>query len=322
MILMQNSYEIVSIGNSGLDVDYHITFRLNDKCNLSCEYCRWFDGDNYRNATQSIDNLFEFFKKMKFKKVLFYFHGGEPGIHPNILKILNHLRLKEQEYNIRTYIEFQTNMSYSLKKFKKIVKVADFISISYHYIELMKAKKHLQFVKNFCYLKINKIKIAKFDVMLENVSDEELQIFYKNILWFLSYKEIIDSEMIHGFCHYEKNPITKTKHIEFYNKHNKTEQQFKIDGKLYNTNDLFAQGLNCKGKKCDAGSKFIILNADGNVFNCGIEMTYYRMKCIPIKPITNVIENKNYQSILMAKYNLKTTCKYDYCGGDFYIQKY
>lgn len=322
MILMKNDYEMVSIGNAGINTDYHITFRLNDKCNLSCEYCRWFDGENYTDAIKSIDSIFLFFKKMNFKSVLFYFHGGEPAVHPKIIEVLKYLRIKEKEYNIRTYIEFQTNMSYSLNKFKKIVNLIDNLSISYHYVELMKTKTHLQFVKNFCWLKLNKRIISRFDVMLENVSDEELQIFYKNILWFLKYKHITDSEMIHGFCHYEKNPVTKTKHIEFYQKYNKTEQQFKIDGNVYNTNDLFAQGLNCKGCKCDAGSKYIILNADGNVFNCGIEMTYYRMECVPVKPVVNIINDKNYLTVLSIKHKSKTICKYDYCGGDFYIQKY
>lgn len=322
MILMKNSYEIIHTGISSFSYDYHITFRLNDKCNLACEYCRWFDGENYSKSIETVLALFEFFKTQRFKNVLFYFHGGEPAIHPEVIKVLDCIKENSVKNNINVFIEFQTNLSYSTNKLKKIIKSVDKISISYHYNELMRTKTHLQFVKNFIYLKLNNVYIDKFDIMLENVSENELDIFYKNILWFLKYDKIIDSEMIHGFCHYDKNPITKSKHIQFYNKYNKTEQIYKIDDKLYNTNELFSEGLNCKGCKCDAGSKYVVINSDGNVFKCGIEMTYYRMKCVDVKPITNVLLDKNYLKMLNIKLKTKTICNYDYCGGDFYIQKY
>lgn len=323
MINLKNDYKIISNAQTGIfkeAIDYHVTFRLNDKCNMSCEYCRWYDGENYRNPLETVDALFNFFIKQNFKTVLFYFHGGEPGIHPQVIETLEHLRKWEQETKIKVIIEFQTNLSYGTKKLSKIIKLIDNLSISYHYIDLYKINAHLQFVKNFCFLKLKKYKIRRFDVMLENVQD--LDDFYKKVLWFLKYKGIQDSEMIHSFCHYDKNPDTKTKHLEFYNKYNKTEQKFLIDNIEYNTNDLFAQGLNCEGCLCDAGSKDIVINCDGNVFTCGIEMTYYRMQCVPVKPIVNVLTDKNYLTILNIKLKTKTKCKYNYCGGDFYIQKY
>lgn len=322
-IVLKKTYEIISTGKSINPVDYHVTFRLNDKCNLSCEYCRWYDGENYDKPIETINAIFNFFEKMKYKAVLFYFHGGEASIHPQVIETLEYLRLKEKETGIRTIIEFQTNMSYSLNKFKKIVGIIDELSISYHFVDLWKTNTHYQFVRNFCWLKLNNKSIERFDIMLENVPDDQLEDFYKNILWFLSYDGIVDSEMIHGFCHYSKNPIVKQKHIDFYNKYNKTEQLYKVDGVIYNTNDLFTEGLDCQGCKCDAGTNDIMLNADGNVFTCGIEMTYYRMGCQEaIRPITNILTDNNYSTILKIKTKIKTTCKFDYCGGDFYFMRY
>lgn len=323
MITMKETYEVVSTGKSNIPVDYHVTFRMNDKCNLSCEYCRWFDGENYEYPIETIDKMFWFFKTMKYKTVLFYFHGGEATIHPKILETLRHLRDMEEKYDIKVIIEYQTNLAYSTKMLKDILSFIDNISISYHYIDLWKTKTHGKFIRNFLYMKLNSLPIERFDVMLENVPDNKLDEFYKNILYFLSYKGIVDSEMIHGFCKYSKNPVTKAKHVEFYNKHNKTEQIYKVDGISYNTNDLFADGLNCEGCKCDAGTNDIMLNCDGNVFACGVEMTYWRMGCKEvIKPITNVLTDKNWLIKLKVRTKTKTICKYDYCGGDFYQMKY
>jgi MoaA/NifB/PqqE/SkfB family radical SAM enzyme len=320
---MNHTYEIIDTGDSNVPTDYHVTFRLGDKCNLECEYCRWYDGDNYRFPLECIENIFEFFKEKNFKTVLFYFHGGEAGIHPLLIKSLEKLREKEKETGIRTIIELQTNLSYTLRRLENVYKLIDNISISYHYIELTKKTLHTAFVNNLNWIMDNNKPINRFDVMLDDVPFDELDAFYARVKGWLEYPGIVDSEMIHSFCHYEKNPVTKRKHIEFYNAHNKTEQLYKVDGKQYSTNDLFAEGLNCKGQLCDAGSKFMVLNADGNVFTCGIEMTFYRMECgQPVKPITNVVTDPNYMKILNIRYKTKIRCKYDYCGGDFYIPKY
>ncbi len=323
-IVMKDSYEILDTGNAskGEHVDYHITYRLNDKCNLSCEYCRWYDGDNYDKPLESISALFDFFVDMKFKTVLFYFHGGEAAIHPRVVETLEHMRQLEKDTGIRTIVEFQTSMGYTLNRFKRIVPLVDKLSISYHYVELVKKKVHGMFLENFQYLVDNRFEIERFDVMLENVPDNELEHFYQNILTFLEYDRIVDSEMIHGFCHYEKNPVTKEKHVAFYNKYNRTEQRYRVDGVEYNTNELFAKGINCYGHKCNAGSRDIVLNADGNVFTCGIEMTMFRLKCMPVTPITNVVTDPNYKAILRIRSKILTTCKYEYCGGDFYIPKF
>lgn len=322
-IKLEKDYEIISIGQSDDSFDYHVTFRMNDRCNLSCEYCRWCDGSDYEYPIETVDRMFEFFKYMNYESVFFYFHGGEASIHPKVLDTLEHLRYKSYKTSIRTVVEFQTNLTYKLEHLKKIYHYIDKLSISYHSVELWRTNNHGNFIKNFLWLKSNNISIERFDIMLENIPDENLETFYGDCLWFLQYERIIDSEMIHGFCKYSKNPITKHKHIDFYNKHNKTEQLYKVDGVLYNTNDLFTEGLDCEGCKCDAGTNDIMLNCDGNVFTCGVEMTYYRMGAKEAcAPITNILTDEHYMMKLKIRTKIKTTCKYDYCGGDFYFNRY
>jgi len=147
---------------------------------------------------------------------------------------------------------------------------------------------------------------------LEDVGD--VDDFYSNILYFLSYEGIIDSEMIYGFCHYDKNPVTKKKHIDFYNRHNKTEQLYKVDGVTYTTNELMTEGLNCIGCKCHAGTNDIIVNADGEVFTCASDMMIS-------PPVVNILTDPQYTLKLHVKSKFKTTCKYEHCTGDYYQKR-
>ena len=74
-----------------------------------------------------------------------------------------------------------------------------------------------------------------------------------------------------------------------------------IDGEYYNTNALFEKGVDCRGCKCEAGINNIVVNADGNVFHCGVEFTYYRLKCEPVDPITNVLTDPQYRQKMSIK---------------------
>ena len=304
--------------------DYHITWRLSDRCNMSCEYCRWHDGDNYLQPIEVLDKIYEFLQYADIKSVLFYFHGGEPGIHPYVVQTLEKMREMEKKTGIKTVVEFQTNLAYTWNRLSRIIQLIDKLSISYHYVDLMKSPKETLLklfhanMKNLIDMEYN---IERLDVMLENVQEDRLQEFYDNVLKFLEYPKIKYSEMIHSFCHYENNPTTKKQHLEFYNKYNKTEQRYQIDGKIYNTNDLFEKGVDCRGCKCDAGKKNIVVNADGNVFHCGVEFTFHRLKCEPVEPITNVLEDPQFMQKMKIKRMTGTICKWDYCGGDFYIPR-
>ena len=327
-------YTVLRQGYGGIDKDYTVTFRITEACDLKCNYCHWHSGTHYafEDIVTSIDKLFEFFQKQKFKTVNFYYHGGEATRHPRVLDVLKYIKQKGEETGITAYNEMQTNLTIKEEKLREMLPYCDQFNVSYHYLELLTRNKLDVFDRNWQVLKELNVRLHNFDVMLENVERDhkyyagrEIKIeaddFYGRVLKYLEYENIENSEMIYGFCHYEYPDDIANKHMEFYKKYNKTEQQYIIDGKLYTTNDLFKQGIDARGWHCAAGTESITINGDGNVFHCGIHMTNYIRRCTPEIPYTNLVEDKLAVTKLGILFKTGTICKWDYCGGDFYLSR-
>lgn len=325
-IIPLKSYKVLETNSevNSINTNYCVTFRITEACDLKCSYCHWHSGKSYKllDIFKTIDQIFKFCLKAEIKSILFYYHGGEPTRHKNIVEILKYIKERSNELNIEAYNEVQTNLTLKQDLLKDILKYSDSFNISFHYLELYNRGKKLEtFDNNFNYLVENNVNIHNFDIMLENVPEEQLTTFYEYNKKYLAYSNIQNSEMIYGFCHYKYNKETAKQHIEFYTKYNKTEQKYLIDNIKYNTNDLFKEGINCKGWKCAAGIESITINGDGNVFNCGIHMTNYLRECIPETPYTNLLTDDQALSKLYILYKTGTVCRWDYCGGDFYLGK-
>jgi len=331
----QRSYKVIQQNDHlKADVDYSITFRITEACDLKCNYCHWHSGRHYdyEDITRSIDKLFEFFVKQRFKAVLFYYHGGEATRHPKVVDILKYIHKKGEETGIKAYNEMQTNLTIKEAKLREMLPHCDLFNISYHYLELKRLKKLDAFERNWEVLKELGIDIHNFDIMLENVErthlfyngdiiDIDPDDFYDRIVEYLKYEKIVNSEMIYGFCHYKYPPEVEEKHMAFYKKYNKTEQQYLIDDVLYTTNDLFKQGIDARGWKCAAGKESITINGDGNVFHCGIHMTNYIRESAPEIPYTNLVHDHLAVTKMAILYKTGTICRWDYCGGDFYLSR-
>ena len=306
------------------DVDYSVTFRITEACDLACNYCHWHGGRHYEFETiiKSIDVLFEFFKRQDFTHVVFYYHGGEATRHNRVVEILAHVKAKSAEYGIEAYNEMQTNLTVKEETLRAIVPYCDMLNISFHYLELKKRQYKLDaFIRNWKVLTDMGANVHNLDVMLEYMEPDMVQPFYQLVEGFLSYPNITNSEMVYCFGYnFSHNKATSTQHGEFYTKHNKTEQTYEIDGKEYTTNDLFNVGLDCTGWWCAAGVRSITINGDGNVYNCGIHMTN-NLRNHPDAAFTNLATDPmaiNKMSILQR---VGTKCRWDYCGGDFYLAK-
>jgi MoaA/NifB/PqqE/SkfB family radical SAM enzyme len=276
--------------------------------------------------------LFEFCQKQGFKSILFYYHGGEATRHPRIVDILKYIHDRGEELDIRAYNEMQTNLTIQEDKLRAMLPYCDSFNVSFHYLELLVRNKLKDFDRNWNVLKELGVELHNFDIMLENVERDhkyyagrEVTIdaddFYTRILQYLEYDKIINSEMIYGFCHYEYPEDIANKHMEFYKKYNKTEQKYDIDGTIYTTNDLFKKGIDARGWHCSAGTESITINGDGNVFHCGIHMTNFIRDCTPDAPFTNLVHDKQALIKLGVLYRTGTTCRWDYCGGDFYLNR-
>ena len=334
-IVPKRSYNVLSsINEDGISYEYMVTFRITEACDLKCNYCHWHSGTHYKydDIIASIDKLFEFFQKQNFKSVLFYYHGGEPTRHPRCVDILKYIHQKGQETGIDAYNEMQTNLTVSEEKLRDMLPYCDQFNVSFHYLEL-KIKNKLKAVdRNWEVLKELGIPLHNFDVMMENVerghrfhNEEIVEIdpdeFYSKVVYYLENTNILNSEMIYGFCHYVYPEDVAEKHMAFYKQHNRTEQKYEIDDEIYTTNDLFKLGVDARGWLCAAGQESITINGDGNVFNCGIHMTNYIRQSAPDLPYTNLIQDPIALTKMSILYKTGTICKWDYCGGDFYLSR-
>jgi len=333
----QRSYNMLSeLEQGGINYDYMVTFRITEACDLKCNYCHWHSGKHYayEDIIATIDKLFEFFQKQGFKSVLFYYHGGEPTRHPKCLDILKYIHQKGRETNIQAYNEMQTNLTIKEDKLRAMLPYCDQFNASFHYLELKRLNKLKDFDHNWQVIVDLGIPIHNMDIMMENVEmgafrintrGERINIipeeFYNNVVRYLEYDKIQNCEMIYGFCHYVYPEDVAEKHMAFYKKHNKTEQRYEIDDVIYTTNDLFKLGIDARGWKCAAGQESITINGDGNVFHCGIHMTNFIRESAPEVPYTNLIQDKLAITKLSILYKTGTVCRWDYCGGDFYLSR-
>ena len=329
------SYKVLNLNSSSeIDTQYMVTFRITEACDLKCNYCHWHSGRHYKyeDIIVTIDKIFEFLQKNKIKSVVFYYHGGEPTTHPKIVEILKYIHEKGKETNIFAANEMQTNLTLKESKLKEILPYCDLFNVSFHYLELKRLKKFNNFNHNWNVLKDLNIEIHNLDIMLENVerthlfyNGEIIEIypdeFYNSIIEYLKYDKIVNSEMIYGFCHYKYPPEIEAKHMDFYKKYNKTEQKYLIDDVEYTTNDLFKLGIDARGWHCAAGTESITINGDGNVFNCGIHMTNYIRESSPEKAFTNLVHDELGVKKMSLLYKTGTICRWDYCGGDFYLSR-
>jgi len=63
-------YEAINLNKSGgKDVNYQVTFRITEACDLQCSYCHWNGGRHYSysDITASLDKLLSFFKNTDLK---------------------------------------------------------------------------------------------------------------------------------------------------------------------------------------------------------------------------------------------------------------
>lgn len=307
-------YKILkSTGIQGLysyDDFYEIVLRITDYCNYNCSYCHWkygkhYDFDDIKNVIlKSIENInHEYFR--------IYFHGGEPTTHPKCREVIEFIfSLKK---NI--IVELQTNLSVGEKYIQSLIdrfkgeKLE--INVSYHdeYVkDFAKFKEKVDLLYN------NKM-LGKVDVMLEhNVNRVENIIYNSKHLLNTEYRNRI--ELIHCYINYENTTKLYNNFIEEYpdNVHFENYEVIHKDDtkKIYNTNDFFNDGVNFKGWACSVGKKYIIINGNGDYYMC----------CSSIldgKPIGNIFKN---EIMFKARANHYTICKWDCCGGEFYLDKF
>ena len=123
-------------------LDWEITKR----CNLDCSYCGPTEHDNTTEhppigeCLQSIDFMFAYVSeymqhiKPNQRKVILNVYGGESLFHPDIVEILEQVRIKYKPYAEQWYLTVSctTNGVVGENQFNKIVTLVDYFSMSYH----------------------------------------------------------------------------------------------------------------------------------------------------------------------------------------------
>jgi len=106
---------------------------IGKRCNYDCSYCSPFIHDNYsphisyKSACEFVDSLSEHCQQVR-KKVKFIISGGEPFIHPDFLKILEHIDTKS---NV-AMLAVVTNGTLPLGMYKKSAKYITNLTVSLH----------------------------------------------------------------------------------------------------------------------------------------------------------------------------------------------
>ena len=289
-----------------------INFKINNKCNLNCEYCLWKQSINfdYLDCINTLKAIKKLLKEVNDQKNIFYIHGGESTFHPKFEEIFKDLKFDN------TFIELQTNLT--TKNVDFLINTFDNISVSLHYKELKKVKKLDLYLENL--EKIAKSgKLHNFDIMLENLGKEQkeyLDFIKNNILKYLDCAKY--SEMIYAYWDNENimnNSEVFNLNKEFYEKYNKT---VKINQKKSTNENWFNNQV--KGLYCLAGCKKFHIFGNGNVYKCASHETqaikdFNKVKEDGIsKPLGNILTNYNEIFKLTKEYK---KCEFNYCGGDF-----
>lgn len=156
-----------------------LDWELTKRCNLDCSYCGPTEHDNttehppLAECLESIDFMFAYVSeymahvKPSQRKVILNVYGGESLFHPNIVEILEAVRIKYQSYADQWHLTVTctTNGVVGANQFARIVPLVDYFSMSYH-AEGLPKQQQLYF-DNLLTLKANS-KPCKAIIMMHN----------------------------------------------------------------------------------------------------------------------------------------------------------
>ena len=148
--------------------DMVVTWDMGRRCNFDCTYCPSHRHDNFslhakleelkRTAKFILDYIFEMkqFSHSKEGSYRLNLTGGEPTVHPQFIKFGEWLKQsfqEEEKYKNSGYLNLSltSNGAFSKKISEHLIKVYNFITISYHCEAQERLKKKVK--KNIMYLK-------------------------------------------------------------------------------------------------------------------------------------------------------------------------
>lgn len=170
----------------------NVTWFIGKRCNFDCSYCSSTTHDNFSphiklaDALNFINNLDRHCSSAK-KKFKLNYTGGEPFVHPHIIKILEHCSKKENMYQQGLV----TNGSLPLDVYQQAIKFLNNITISVHFeqtvtnIEKLIEKIIILNENKNIFLNVNVMALpGKFDQVervIKKLSDNSVKFILKKI---------------------------------------------------------------------------------------------------------------------------------------------
>lgn len=145
------------------DPVFQVAWESTLKCNLDCSYC----GDGHDNSKahpslqdslKTVDFICEYVNEIMLTKpshlqnANINIQGGESLFHPNITEILSYIQEKKASVRFNLTVGMITNAIAGTKKWRDVVNLVDYFTISYH--PEMLSKQELMFRLNCNYAKM------------------------------------------------------------------------------------------------------------------------------------------------------------------------
>lgn len=214
---------------------FTIEVETTPSCNFSCEFCvnkKHLSFDENKEFNINFDILLQFIDKLAINKTIqIVLNGGEPTLHPGLLKFLYQCKLKH--INVNLY----TNFSASYQLYKDIQNTNTIIIPTYHINQIN--------IDEFKY-KANKLNLKDIYVPIHNITElNEVQIYFSQYN--------IKPQLIENFKY--SNDIIKQL-LENLN----MRRQINIFQSIN-------QSLN-KTHICNSLLSYMYINGDGNIYRC------------------------------------------------------
>ena len=274
-----------------------ITIMLVDFCNYSCVYCIEELTKKHNCNFVDIELVFQFISYVHSlyadKEISIELYGGEPTLHPNILKLCKFL----QSLSYINAIDIYTNFSASAELYQQLLNLNCHLSITYHASQCDK-KKFLSKLRSFITYNIS------VNVMYEHDYIDESFHMHKFLLSLSSKYKNLKLEL--GLIFPTKLYVKTYTHADFL--------KFRLIDKIYNEKFVYCDivenkqyivsaynMLNTHNCICSAGSQSMFISPDNFFYPCNM---LYR---------TNH-HKKSINDILAAKFEFtKTHCLEQCC---------
>ena len=173
-----NPKEMTKVVGTRYDLmTFNMLIRLNENCNLDCEYCSMHSKTN--KFVQPLETILEYIKetirlnelRTDIETIGYYFYGGEPTVYDHFLELILEIHNLHINSKLHYVIETQTNLTKPISFFKKINKDINIKFIASYQNQAQNklfGKYHINRYKETSKYLLENSYLNGFDIMLED----------------------------------------------------------------------------------------------------------------------------------------------------------